>query len=152
MSFKSKLRVSLLAMILIGSLMTCGNAFPQSVEEYVNIDIGISDLKEWGKESQEYPLLKQLIEEQNNTIVELRNSVSLKTKELELEKRENEINQRILILKDKEIEVLNIANQRLQEITDRAIKLAEVSKPKTNWVYTALGIVAAFAIGLAIGL
>lgn len=134
--------------------MICGNAFPQSVDDNAEIDISLSfhDLKQWDKESQEYPMLKQLITEQANTIGELRNSLDIKSKELELEKRENDLNKRIIELKDKEIAVLNDANDKLKDVTDRALKLAEVSKPKSNWMYAVVGVVAAFLIGLGIGL
>jgi predicted sugar kinase len=135
-------------MILIGSLIICGNAFPQSV----NFSLDLPDLKEWYKQTEEYPIFKELAESQAKTIAELKTNLALKEKELELEQRENEINKRIIEVKDMEIKVLNNNFNQMKDVADRAIKLAETSKPKSNWeLYGLLG-VAAFVIGLAVGL
>jgi hypothetical protein len=40
----------------------------------------------------------------------------------------------------------------MKEVADRAIKLAETSKPKSNLVYVIGAVVAAFVVGLAVGL
>lgn len=136
-------------MILIGSLTVCENTFPQSV----NFKLDIPDLKEWYKQSEEYPILKQMVDKQGKTIAELEKNLALAQKELELERRENELNKRIIDLKDKEIAMLNNNFNQMKEVADRAIKLAEVGKPKSgNWELMGLIGLAAFAVGLAIGL
>jgi hypothetical protein len=47
--------------------------------------------------------------------------------------------------------VEHIAYERQKELTDRAIKLAEIGKPKSNWELQGLLGAAAFAIGLLMG-
>lgn len=134
-------------MILIGSLMVCGNAFPQSV----NFKLDLPDLREWYKQTEEYPILKDLAESQAKTISELKTSLALKEKELELERRENEINKRMLEVKDREIAGLVRNFDQMKDVADRAIKLAEASKPKSNWeLYGILGM-AVFIAGMVIG-
>jgi hypothetical protein len=73
-------------------------------------------------------------------------------KELDLQKREVELKDRIIGIKDMEIQAQARAFQDMKEIADRALKLAETSKPKSNWLYIVGGIIGAFLIGLAIGL
>jgi hypothetical protein len=130
-------------MILIGSLMICGNAFPQSVR----FSLDLPDLKEWDKQTQEYPLIKKLVDSQATTISELEKSLAIAQKERDLEKRENELNLRIIGIKDKEIAAINRNFDQMKEVADRAIKLAETSKPKSNWeLYGVIGALVAVAI------
>jgi len=51
----------------------------------------------------------------------------------------------------REAQVYQIAFEKEKELTDRAIKLAEVGKPKSNWELQGLLGAAAFAIGLLMG-
>jgi hypothetical protein len=74
-----------------------------------------------------------LVKKQVETIEKLQTTLGDTQRELSLEKRENELNQRMLDIKDKEIAVLNQDFERMKEITYRAIKLAETAKPKTDW-------------------
>ena len=71
--------------------------------------------------------------------------------ELDLERRENEINKRIIQVKDMEMAVLNRNFDQIKEVSDRALKLAEVGKPKSNWQLQGLVGAAAFIIGLLMG-
>lgn len=109
--------------------MICGNAFPQSVR----FSLDLPDLKEWDRQTQEYPLIKKLVDSQATTISELEKSLAIAQKERDLEKRENELNLRIIEIKDKEIAAINRNFDQMKEVADRSLKLVEVSKPKSNW-------------------
>lgn len=128
--------------------MVSENAFPQSKR----FSLDLPDLKQWYRESEEYPILKELVTSQDKTIKEFERSLALAQKELELERRENEINKRIIAVKDMEIAGLNRNFDQMKEVADRAIKLAETSKPKSNWELLGLLGIAAFVAGLAVGL
>lgn len=131
--------------------MVWENAFPQS--ERFRLEIDLSDLKELYKETEEYPILKELVESQQKTIGELEKSLEIAQRERDLEKRENEINQKIIAIKDMEIQALNNANDRLKDVSDRAIKLAETAKPQSNnLLYIIGGVLAGLIAGLAIAL
>jgi len=62
-----------------------------------------------------------------------------------------EIQKKLTQIAEKRAEVEHIAYERQKELTDRAIKLAEIGKPKSNWQLQGLLGAAAFAIGLLIG-
>lgn len=96
--------------------------------------------------------MEDLIKKQLETIEKLQSVLSDTKQELELEKRENELNQRMLDLKDKEIEGLNKNFEQMKEVADRAIKLAETSKPKTNWGILGTIILTVFTLGLVVGM
>jgi len=73
-------------------------------------------------------------------------------KEVDLLKQEVSLQQRIISIKDMEIAAQGRAIQDLHDITDRAIKLAEVSKPTgLKEIFTPLAIIVG-AILIAIGL
>jgi len=61
----------------------------------------------------------------------------------------NTIQEKLTELAKREAEVYRIVFEEEKELTDRALKLVEVGKPKSNWEGL-LG-AAAFAIGLLIG-
>jgi len=69
-------------------------------------------------------------------------------KELELAKREIDIKDKIIAVKDMEIQAQKRAFDDMKEVSDRAIKLAEIGKPKSNWQLQGLLGIAAFAVGL----
>lgn len=73
-------------------------------------------------------------------------------KENELLKRNDELQGKLIELTERERDIYKNAFDREKDLTDRALKLAETSKPKMGIWYTVIGVVAAFAIGLAIGL
>ncbi len=77
--------------------------------------------------------------------------IALLEKEIELLKREGEIKDRIIQLKDMEIAAQARAIKDLKEISDRAIKLAEVGK-KNGWSLELQGLLGlmAFLAGFAL--
>jgi hypothetical protein len=63
-------------------------------------------------------------------------------KELDLQKRENELKDRIIAIKGMEIQAQKRAFEDMKEVSDRAIKLAETSKPKLSGpILTAISVV-----------
>ena len=112
--------------------------------------IDIKDLKEIDKCFQEREVLQKLVPEQTKTISELEKSLSLKEKELDLEHQENELNKRIIDIKDKEIAGINRNFDQMKEVADRAIKLAEVGKAKSAWeTWGPLGFIAIIIVTIA---
>lgn len=91
-----------------------------------------------------------MVKEQTKTITELKSSLANKSELLELEKRENEINQKMIEIKDKEIVAVNKNFEQMKEVTDRAIKLAEVSKGGGVSQNTVLGGIVGIVVGLII--
>jgi len=128
-------------------LTICGNAFPQSIR----FSLEFPDLKEWDKQTQEYPLQNKLIEDQAKTIQELEKSLAIEIKTNELNQRELNLKDQIIGLKDQEIAATNRANAQLKDVTDRAIKLAEISKPKSNWELQGILSGVALAVGYFLG-
>lgn len=73
-------------------------------------------------------------------------------KELDLAKQEISLKDKMLEIKDMEILATRRALADMEKVTDRALKLAETVKPKSNWqLYGLLGVIA-FVAGLAVGL
>jgi len=72
-------------------------------------------------------------------------------KELDLSKQENALQVRVIAIKDMEIVATRKALQDMQTVTDRALKLAEVSKPTSNWQITGVVAIIATAIGIYLG-
>jgi len=116
------------------------------------LDIGLRDLQEVDRCFQERDLLKEIDREKDKTIAELKKSLDLVQKDLELERKENDLNERIMKIQEREIAGINRNFEQMKMVADRAIKLAETSKPKSNWPTLGLIGVIAFVIGLAIGL
>ena len=54
-------------------------------------------------------------------------------------------------LSKRESEVYRIAFEKEKELTDRALKLAEVNKPKSNWELQGLFGLVAFILGFLAG-
>jgi len=92
---------------------------------------------------QDYELVRRLVDVQNQRIANLE-------KENELLKRENELKDRIIEIDQREIDATRRALNDMKEVADRAVKLAEVSKPKSNWqlggLLTGLAILAGYLI------
>lgn len=86
----------------------------------------------------------ELIEAQKQEIAGLK-------KELDLAEREKQLQGKIIDLKDREIQMLNHSFDQMKEISDRALKLAEQSKPKTNWGLIGTVLIAVFTLGLVGG-
>jgi len=108
--------------------------------------ISIVDLKEIDRRLQEYEILKTLVGEQKKIILELEASLLTEKKTNELNQREIDLQKRILDIKDMEIKVTRQAVNDMKEISDRAIKLAEVSKPKSNWQLLGLAAIVGYII------
>ncbi len=72
-------------------------------------------------------------------------------KENDLLKQQNVIQEKLTELAKREAEVYRVAFEKEKELTDRALKLAEVGKPKSNWELQGVLGVAAFAIGMLAG-
>ena len=122
------------------------SALSQSVE----IQIDVQDLKEMDRRLQEYDLLKKIVAEQQNTIGELEKSLDSEKKTNELNEREIDLQKRIIEVQKMEIESQKRAFADMKEVSDRAIKLVEVSKPKSNWQTIAMGILGAIILGILI--
>jgi hypothetical protein len=145
----------LLALTLIFSSGICKNAFPQSresVEQPIfEIEINLPDLRKWDEESQKYPLLEELAKEQSNTITALKSDLAIVRELLALEEKKNDLNEKVIGLKNQEIAATNKAFVEMKDVTDRSLKLAEMSKPKGNWEVYGIAGLALFLIGLLAG-
>ena len=71
-------------------------------------------------------------------------------KELDLAKQELALKDRIIAIKDMEIEAQRQAFTDMKEVADRALKLAEVGKSKSNWQLQGLLGLAALIAGVLI--
>lgn len=102
----------------------------------ISVDLDLKDLQEIDRCFQQREVLQALEAEKDKTISELGNSLALSQKELDLEKRENQINQKIIAVKDMEIQANKNAFDQMKDVSDRALKLAETSsKSSSNWWY-----------------
>lgn len=118
----------------------------------LDLKIGLKDLQEMDRRLQDYEILKEVDKTKDERITNLEKKLVLTQKELDLERRENELNKRIIELKDMEIQIHKQSFQDMKEVADRAIKLAETSKPKTNWGLIGTVLIAVFTLGLVIGM
>lgn len=116
------------------------------------LDIGLQDLQEVDRCFQERDLLREIDQEKDKTIVELKKSLALAEKALDLERKENDLSQRIIKVQEREIAAERRATEAMTAVADRAIKLAETSKPKLSGpILTAISIViGAIIIGIAL--
>jgi len=62
-----------------------------------------------------------------------------------------EIQKKLTEIAEKRAEVEHIAYERQKELTDRALKLAEVGKPKSNWELQGILGAAVFVLGFLAG-
>jgi hypothetical protein len=115
-------------------------------EESVKIEIPLSKFMEMDKALQAYPLLKEIKEKQDKTVAELQNSLAIEKKTNELNEREIDLLKRINEVDKREIESQKRTIQDFKDISDRAIKLAEVSKPKSNWQLYGLAAIVGYVI------
>ena len=81
----------------------------------------------------------------------LERSVANLEKENDLLKRQAELQEKLTELAKRETEVYRVAFEKEKELTDRALKLAEVGKPKMSWELQGLLGVAAVLLGVLIG-
>ena len=66
-------------------------------------------------------------------------------------KQQNALQEKLTELAKREAEVYRTAFEKGKELTDRALKLAEIGKPKSNWELQGLFGLAAFVLGLLVG-
>ena len=109
-------------------------------------------MREIDRRLQELDLFRLKSKEQAVTIVELEKSLLIEKKINDLNERELYLQKKIIEVKDMEIAGLNRNFDQMKEVADRAIKLAETVKPKSNWTLWGLVGVIAFVAGLAVGL
>jgi hypothetical protein len=84
-------------------------------------------------------------------IVLLEERLSNLEKENDLLKQQNAIQEKLTELAKREAEVYRTAFEKEKELTGRALKLAEVGKPKSNWELHGILGLAAFAFGIFVG-
>lgn len=149
MSFKCSAKILWSLLILI-AWSTCFIALASAQPAASSDDLvceSIPDAQELVRRLTDYNILREMDQVKDQRISNLE-------KEIELQKRENELKDRIIQIKDMEIQAQQHAFNDMKEVTDRALKLAETSKPKSNLGIIGIisGIVAAFVIGLAVGL
>jgi len=131
-----------------------GSDEPVSKPVLVSIEpVSLEDLKKLDEIIQKYPILQDLVKSQAKTIDELKDSLATEKKTNELNQREIYLLNKQHELDQKEIAIERQTSDRLKEVTDRAIKLAEVSKPSAfgNWQLQGLFAVAAYAFGWMTG-
>jgi len=81
----------------------------------------------------------------------LEQRVSNLEKENDLLKQQNAIQEKLTELAKRETEVYRVAFEKEKELTDRALKLAEIGKPKSNWELQGLLGMAVFVLGFLAG-
>ena len=87
----------------------------------------------------------------NQKITLLGQRVDNLEKENDLLKQQNAIQEKLTELAKRETEVYRTAFEKEKELTDRALKLAEISKPKSNWQLQGLLGLTAFVVGFLAG-
>ena len=140
-----------LMILMLFSMIFVGSVSAQS-SVVIAVDIELQDLKEVDHRLQELELLRQKSKEQEKTITELENSLTIERKTNELSERELYLNKKIIEVKDMEIQALNRNFDQMKEVADRAIKLAETNKPPSS-IWTIIGVaIGGVLLGLALGL
>ncbi len=81
----------------------------------------------------------------------LEQRISNLEKENDLLKQQNVIQEKLTELAKRETEVYRVAFEKEKELTDRALKLAEIGKPKSNWELQGLLGMAVFVLGFLAG-
>ena len=81
----------------------------------------------------------------------LEQRVSNMEKENDLLKQQNVIQEKLTELAKRETEVYRVAFDKEKELTNRALRLAEVGKPKSNWELQGILGLAAFVLGFCAG-
>jgi hypothetical protein len=72
-------------------------------------------------------------------------------RENDLLKQQNAIQEKLTKLAKRETELNRIAFEKEKELTDRALKLAEVGKPKSNWELQGILGAVVFVLGFLAG-
>lgn len=149
-NFRSIILLFLMTLMLF-LIASESRVFAQS-NVVIPLEIELQDLREIDHRLQELDLLRLKSKEQEKTIGELEKSLTIEKRTNELNERELYLQKKIIEVKDMEIQALNRNFDQMKEVADRAIKLAETVKPKSNWQLLGLIGVIAFVAGLAVGL
>jgi hypothetical protein len=89
------------------------------------------------------------LKDQKITLLEQR--VSNLEKENDLLKQQNTLQEKLTELAKREAEVYRIAFEKENVLNDRALKLAEVGKPNSNWEFQEVLGLAAYILGFVVG-
>ena len=141
-----KSKLNSVPLLLIFLLLLISMAWPRDSrsEDTPLLCFPGSDAQRLLRIDEEAPLKDQKI-----TLLEQR--VSNLEKENNLLKQQNAIQEKLTELTKREAEVYRIAFEKEKELTDRALKLAEVGKAKSNWKLQGLLGMAAFVLGFLAG-
>ena len=88
---------------------------------------------------------------QDQWIALLEQRVANLEKENDLLKQQSTIPEKLTELAKRETEVYRIAFEKEKELTDRALKLADLGKPKSNWELQGVFGLAVFVLGFLAG-
>jgi hypothetical protein len=147
MHFKRNMLLILPLLILALSLTTCINL---GFCQFVSVDIEVPDLRELDQRLNNFETLKEIAAKQTAQIEELTNALKTANDTIALSARENELNAKILAIKDQEIAAQARAIADLRDISDRAIKLAEAGKPSSKWWMIPVSILAGIVVGIGL--
>ncbi len=89
-----------------------------------------------------------LLKEENE---KLQKDLRASEKQTDLEKRENELNKKINDIQQREIEMHKRSFEQMTILVDKSLKLAEISKPQSNWQTYGLAALAVFMAGFLLG-
>lgn len=141
--------IALLSVMIQTSCLRISGA-EELISKGIIVETDLQSLRKIDEAVQREPILNDLVKEQAETILKLQGALADKVSLLDLEKRENVLNLRIIEIQKREIEGINKNFDQMKEVTDRAIKLVEVSKPKSNWQLQGLLGLAALVVGVLI--
>lgn len=130
-------------MLLLIASVTVGSA------QSVSVEMDLKDLQEIDKRLENFETLKEIAAKQTVQIEELTNSVSILRDQRKLDQKEIELNDRVIAIKDQEIEAQKRAIADLRDISDRAIKLAETKKSSIWETYGPIAVIAIIVITIA---
>jgi hypothetical protein len=123
-------------------MLWSGNCRSEDTELYA---FPLEDVQRVLKNDQENEILKQRVEAYKQTIENDRQRIANLEQQIELQKQ-------LIDIEAKRAEATAQALKQMTEVADRAIKLAEVGKPKSNWqTYCIFGL-AMLVAGLIIAL
>jgi hypothetical protein len=136
----------LLLLILLLSLTIFASS---ASAQFVSIDIDRKALQEIDQRLNNFETLKEIAAKQTAQIEELTGALRTATDTIALNARENELNAKILAIKDQEIAAQVRAIADLRDISDRALKLAETKKSSPWETWGPLGVIAIVVVTIA---
>jgi len=138
----------IIILLFFGLWLVPQSGFTQST---LGIEIELQDLRKIDQCLQEWPILQDLVRKQDETNKKLEDSLATEKKLREIAERELALEQKISGIKDMENAMLRKGIEDLGKISDRAIKLVEISKPQSNWKVYGIAGLALFLAGILIG-